>query len=447
MSSSAVDGLIQRLEPFRDTWTNTWADVLNEAIPDWRSLAGAVGSGPSSRDEAMVLANAIMTFRANEGLAKTLGQCMTLDAAVVLAWRSGSRWYITERLSMSTPEEWAGLRQELKTRAILWTFKHFPGTPIDDWRRFEAALHSAGGNHHVALAGAGPEARFVGYVEDPMVSSLRLLIQQAGDRKSLSFLNAQDRVRRNAFAPNPSPKRTAVGGGIYEAGLPSVWVPQFQEEETTVQAFLRIVEHHVDYLPPLPRILYTEEEPPLFRAYPALRRHARRGEDDTPGQQRGNSERNHDEVVPEVLNVESLLGLYRPNPTVVLYSAGLRACASLLGLSLPILQGTVLVHELGHWLSHTVPVGGRREWELAPYVATCTDVHEAYAQLAAYWTCGRLGNDWLMAFTRLNDRQSAPYHAWKAFQCRDPRIAVGALAELRAVRPGAELVDMRRTLP
>lgn len=429
-----VDELIVGLELIKD-WEElgcrSVSAFLTQRFPEWRVLAGAVGLRCSSEADAtgevMRLAKAVSETK-NVKVVGGLIEEASLNAGFLLArFRNAWREFFL-RLENATPEDWIGFLPEFRNAAILAMLDEFPGA-LPGLERDRHRGHFKG-----SITVVTPWA---GLFPADEIRKLRGLMMASGDAKSLHFLDAQWEERRRGYAPVAGSGGTITVQGGSSAGLPSGWSPRYEEEERAVERILRIVEPHVDFLPPLPRILYTEDEPPLFRAYPMLRRLAREEEDDEAPR------RGENEAIPEVLNIESLLGFYRPNPTVVLYSAGLRACAKLCRISLPILFGKVLAHELGHWVSHAVSVGGRREWELSAYGETATYVHEAYAQLFAHWTCTDLGTEWLGVFVRLNAGQSAPYRAWKDFEKCGRREVIQALSRLREIRPGASLRDMK----
>jgi hypothetical protein len=278
------------------------------------------------------------------------------------------------------------------------------------------------------------------------------VIVDAGDFESLLFLDAFLDERRGCAANGGVPGLVRKTGTPVAARRADEWTPRSPQEEAAVSRFLREILPHVDFLPELPAILYTEEDPPLFRAYPWLARRSRerrRGDDGPGDNERSETDSANvrdGEDVPEILPIESLLGTYGADKGVTIYTAGVRIAAEMLGVREEDLQAIVLVHELGHWLVHGVPVGGVGCWGPQGYEATRTEVHECFAQLAARWTCSDLGGEFLRAFDRLNQRQGPVYQAWKEFGngCRGG--VIGALAGLRSAGRGASLGHLRAAL-
>jgi hypothetical protein len=195
-------------------------------------------------------------------------------------------------------------------------------------------------------------------------------------------------------------------------------------------------------IPELPPIILSSETPPLFRKYPAIEQEYRRQfEDGTPID--GNFPYPHDTPI----DIEEVLGVYYSNPSrIVLYTMGIKWCAWKLGLGEDALRAVVLVHELGHWLSHRMPPG---EWPLDHFQNTETAVTEGWAQLISYWTVDAIQAtqpEFIDAFQKLNQCQSAPYHVFEEFKGNPRDQMMTSLDNLRKIGRAATLCDWRHLL-
>lgn len=137
----------------------------------------------------------------------------------------------------------------------------------------------------------------------------------------------------------------------------------------------------------------------------------------------------------EKYDIERVLGIYDPKERkIVLYERGILAVSKEEKIDLDILRSVVLVHELGHWLSHTMPQGTTQCWENVQYNHASTDVHEGWAQLFDYWAVDQNSNKaYYDAFAALNKNQSLPYHTYEKFIKHPYQIMLDSLEPLRKI--------------
>ncbi|MEI7437640.1 MAG: hypothetical protein WCL16_12625, partial [bacterium] len=102
------------------------------------------------------------------------------------------------------------------------------------------------------------------------------------------------------------------------------------------------------------------------------------------------------------------------------------------------LRAVVLIHEIGHWITHRMPQG---EWLLQHFDATNTNVHEGWAQLLTFWVAAEVEGKFKTAFEKLNLKQSPPYHVFEDFTGIDHNKIMGTLPGLRGLGRGAFRVD------
>ena len=125
---------------------------------------------------------------------------------------------------------------------------------------------------------------------------------------------------------------------------------------------------------------------------------------------------------------------------------GIKWCARRLGVREEVLRAVVLVHELGHWLSHRMPPD---EWPLAHFQDTEKEVKEGWAQLIAFWAADDntpRHPEFIDAFKKLNQCQSPPYHVFEEFKGNPRDQMMTTLAGLRNIGRASTLCDWRRLL-
>ncbi len=113
--------------------------------------------------------------------------------------------------------------------------------------------------------------------------------------------------------------------------------------------------------------------------------------------------------------VIELLGMYFPaTQSITLYTKRIEEAAKGLNVSTDALRQVVLLHEIGHWITHKLHYN-RQCWEIAKYNSASTEVHEGWAQLLAWWVVKNISK-LKRAFDRLNKEQIQQYHVWVEFK-------------------------------
>jgi len=172
----------------------------------------------------------------------------------------------------------------------------------------------------------------------------------------------------------------------------------------------------------LPAIKISYDSPPLFIAYPELE--------------------DSEESRYELFDIEEVLGCYKPDDvTIILYAKGLSWCARTIDLDERVLRAVVLIHELGHWITHLFPKNGVPEWQLDLYKLTEKEVHEGWAQLLTCWVAESEDGKFKETFEKLNRFQSRPYKVFEDFTDISESKVMSSLERLRQLRWPARLMD------
>jgi hypothetical protein len=262
----------------------------------------------------------------------------------------------------------------------------------------------------------------IGYVPSPQVMELRSIVHAAGDHKSLKIIDELI-AQRDRACNTP-----------YQQCFP--YTPTRDEKELIARV-MSIARGCGYRSAALPRIFLSLEAPPIFVAYPEL-------EEDSE-QQRDTREPpipREERSRPKTISIEELLGCYVPNQRVIiLYARGLRWCARRKGLAEEMLRAVVLVHEIGHWVTHLLPKPGIPEWPLELYKLTEDEVHEGWAQLITWWVVDRVGGKLKYTFHELNKSQSAPYLVYKKFKTKASTSVMDSLERLRQLGRPARVED------
>jgi hypothetical protein len=187
----------------------------------------------------------------------------------------------------------------------------------------------------------------------------------------------------------------------------------------------------------LPQIYLSFETPPLFVAYPEL-------EEEEIKQREPRIPRNQERGRPELISIEELLGCYLPNPQIILYQRGLKWCARRHDLDEELLRGIVLIHEIGHWVTHLLPKPDIPSWPTELYKLMSIEVSEGWAQLITWWIVDEIGGEIKQVFEELNRLQSHPYRVYGKFKGNSVSSVINSLDMLRQLRWPAGINDWQR---
>ncbi|RYD84949.1 MAG: hypothetical protein EOP84_04005 [Verrucomicrobiaceae bacterium] len=179
----------------------------------------------------------------------------------------------------------------------------------------------------------------------------------------------------------------------------------------------------------LPKIVISDAIPP------AIERGARSGESADHGDR---DDSNWD--------IDELLGRYQPNDEkIVIYRKGIWRCAN--RLAPPASQSfaerlfcVVLLHEIGHWITHVLPNPLVDRWPTEHFKTSDMSVLESWAQLIVHHalptTCEERS-----VFNALVQRQSAPYRLFleKNMHKSDWTALIESLVRLRALTRAADM--------
>ena len=145
--------------------------------------------------------------------------------------------------------------------------------------------------------------------------------------------------------------------------------------------------------------------------------------------------RKYDLTREQIFSIDKVLGLYystgHPDrrasdnmyidtPEIVLYAQGITAVAKRLNVPTEMVRAVVLVHEIGHWISHAVKDSNNQIWETGDFdgfskAENPNNLLEMWAQLFPYWVAKEIQGLFKLTFEVLNSKQSDPYKTFKKF--------------------------------
>ncbi len=214
-------------------------------------------------------------------------------------------------------------------------------------------------------------------------------------------------------------------------------------DERELIARLMEITRQSGYLPAaLPPILISSETPPIFVSYPELEGDeeywAERGEESIP--------RNRDRGKPKTISIEELLGVYQPQlQQIIIYERGIEWLGRQ-GFEETWLSTVVLIHEIGHWITHQLPKPGVPTWPTDLYVLGEPAVHEGWAQLITWWIADQVDREFRSTFEELNKCQPPPYRVFKQFKGEPIDKVMASLEKLRLLQWPARLEDWEKAL-
>ena len=192
----------------------------------------------------------------------------------------------------------------------------------------------------------------------------------------------------------------------------------------------------------LPLIFVSSQTPPIFVTHPEWEE----DEENWDERDKDGRPRNRERRKPETISIEGLLGCYDPRlQRIIIYERGIKWMVRE-GFDKKWLSAVVLIHEIGHWITHQLPKPGGPTWRTDLYNSSEEDVHEGWAQLITWWIADQVKGKFKCTFEKLNERQSWPYDVFKQFIGRSPDEVMASLEKLRRLQCSARLEDWKKAL-
>ncbi len=196
----------------------------------------------------------------------------------------------------------------------------------------------------------------------------------------------------------------------------------------------------------LPLIFVSSETPPTFVDHPEW-------EEEEESWDARNKDRERRK--PEEISIEGILGEYDPRlQRIIIYERGIKWMVGRERFDEKWLFAVVLIHEIGHWITHQLPKPGVPTWRTDLYNSSEPDVREGWAQLITWWIANQDGVDrqFKDTFEKLNERQPPPYRVFEQFKwesqdkVESQNKVMASLEKLRFLQSPARLEDWKKAL-
>lgn len=421
------------------TWFySEWEKNLNSSIPNWISLI----KDPKNWDRFENMSPCI-----SENLCELFIDVVGVKLAkrffrsTISGQKKASEEWL-KNLNNLTQEVWQKLDNDMKEFVIYYVFKEYPGEPFETYNELIEIIgkycnaYEYGKNQKINVM-PPPFTIFpqMGYIPSPEISKLRSIIQRAGDKEFLKIVEKMISERKKALNFPLSLSKS----------LQFLYHPTRDERELIACA-MDIFRKQGYQVAPLPEIYLSFETPPLFVAYPELEEEILYEKlEKYPENKRTTIPRNRERGKPETASIEELLGCYIPDhPKIVLYERGIRWFIQKYHIEKKYLRMIVLIHEIGHWITHLLPKPNVPIWPIELYKSASQEVHEGWAQLITYWTVNKAG--FKDKFEELNRHQSYIYKVYEQFQNNNESSVVKSLEIIRKLSFPAKLEDWKRSI-
>ena len=417
-------------------WSNSkWENELSRAVPEWRSMV----ADPQNWDAVGGVTPLKYTnylFRAFVGVGGLELGKRWFNSDMADKRDAAQRW-LTEDAAIDV-SLWRALDRSMKDHLLEHRFDCFPGEPFKMLGEYRSEIrHIMPRIDRADLADAIHSLPYiVGYVPSPQIEKLRSVIQDADDQEYLSRIDKMISRREEACK---------VASFQQQHRIP------YTSNSNERELIARIMEitRRSGYLPTaLPPIFLSYETPPIFIAYPELEENdndnqmpmdneRRRAEDQIPP--------NRERQRPETISIEELLGVYQSrHQQIVIYERGIKWRRHRLDEEW--LRTVVLIHEIGHWITHVLSKPGVPPWSTDLFALSETDLKEGWAQLITWWIADQVGGSFRDTFEELNQSQSSPYHVFERFKDEPINKVMASLERLRILPWPGRLQDWKRTL-
>ena len=397
---AGLDELIDWIEtnpPDNRYWdVSDWETNLTRSIPNWRSLIAEAWNDPHEwkriehtrpkRDYDYLCGTLVRTIGlelAKRWFYSDVGdQKMAVHGHWLYAWMHDNDNLL---------RFWSKLDSNMKDAALTRTFKIWPGQPLkvlEDIGKYKVLEDIGKYDEMYNWDTTSRRDRMLvrdllvilsnsGYVPSPQIEQLRNTIEEAGDSEYLAKIDDMI-VRREKACQSMAQAQHRIPCN-----------PNRNERELIAR--LMEITGRSGYLPAaLPPILLSSETPPLFVAYPELEDEWDDREPDGNNRSEDQVPRNRERRRPETVSIEELLGVYQPRQEqIIIYEKGIRWRGHRLDEEW--LFAVVLIHEIGHWITHVLPKPGVPAWATDLYVSADINVHEGWAQLMTWWVADQVG--------------------------------------------------------
>ncbi|MEN3045220.1 MAG: hypothetical protein ABDH37_08445 [Candidatus Hydrothermales bacterium] len=276
-------------------------------------------------------------------------------------------------------------------------------------------------------------------VQPHFIWRLQSIVERAGDKKFLKII--KDKIKEfEEIAKKIENKIFSFPSPTITSRIP--YTPNKNERELITRA-LNIFKKNGYLYSPLPEIYISLETPPIFIFYPELEEEVFEERKEIYEEKRPWKEREK----PETISIEDLLGCYIPEKQMILlYQRGIEWEAKKYQISEERIREIVLLHEIGHWITHLLPKQGVPPWPLEFYKLTSPEVHEGWAQLITYWVVKDVKGELEKVFEEMDKHQPSEYHVYKDFANYNQDKVISSLEVLRRISRSVEIKDWENIL-
>ena len=454
-----LDDLVVFIEnnPPTEKFWPSWEPNLTKSIPNWKDIITEAYEEPL---EWKRMEN-IRPKRGYDDLCDLLVRSIGLRLAKTWFYsnvddqRKAVKAWIFHNVGL-----WSEFDSDMKGEVLTDTFKRYPGEPLESLKELRRAflkyylLEEPSHRGPISFEFPFSFPTYSGYIPSSKIEQLRIIIKEAGDNVYLAEIDEMIARRERAC------------GNMSSQTQPRVSYSPNENERELIARLMEITGKN-GYLPTaLPPIFVSSETPPIFVAYPEWeeegddqrqnRRNRNDGNEERIPRNRERRERiprnrerreriprNQERRRPETISIEELLGVYQPrHERIVIYERGIRWRRDRFDEEW--LFAVVLIHEIGHWITHMLPKLGMPTWATDLYVLGEMDVHEGWAQLMTCWIAEQVGGKFKETFGALNRNQSPPYRVFEQFKDEPKDKVMASLEQLRLLSWPARLQDWKK---